>query len=76
MLGLSAQAIQCDQKRRTCTGSRRTLRRDGFPVSSINLATTNASIDLAELTDHIQRIQHRLINLAEAKTYAQAPHAA
>lgn len=33
-------------------------------------------VDLAQLTDHITRIQHRQISLAEAKTYAQAPHAA
>ena len=47
-----------------------------LPSERERLTTLHASIDLAELTDHIQRIQHRLINLAEAKTYAQAPHAA
>ena len=47
-----------------------------LPPDRERLTTRYASIDLAELTDHIQRIQHRLINLAEAKAYAQAPPAA
>ena len=47
-----------------------------LPPERERLTMLYASIDLAELTDNIQRIQHRLINLAEAKTYAQAPHAA
>jgi transposase InsO family protein len=40
------------------------------------LQSMHESTDLAELTDHISRIQRRLINLAESKTYAQAPQAA
>lgn len=35
-----------------------------------------ASLDLAGLTNRINEIQQRLIRLAAAKTYSQAPHAA
>lgn len=47
-----------------------------LPPDHTRLETMRANTDLAELTDHITRIQHRLIALAEAKTYAQTPQAA
>lgn len=47
-----------------------------LPPERERLAAVRASVDLAELTDHINRIQRRLITLAEAKTYAQSPLAA
>ena len=47
-----------------------------LPPQRDQLAALHASVDLAELTDHIHRIQQQLIRAAEAKTYAQAPHAA
>lgn len=47
-----------------------------LPPERRRLAALIHSTDLAELTDHIRRIQHRLIGLAEAKTYALAPAAA
>ncbi|HEY5222185.1 MAG TPA: DDE-type integrase/transposase/recombinase, partial [Microbacteriaceae bacterium] len=47
-----------------------------LPPDRQRLDVLRESIDLAALTDQISRIQHRLITLAEAKTYAQAPQAA
>lgn len=47
-----------------------------LPPDRARLETMRATINLAELTDHIIRTQHQLIALAEAKTYAQAPQAA
>lgn len=47
-----------------------------LPPERQRLDTMRENIDLAALTDQISRIQHRLISLAEAKTYAQAPQAA
>lgn len=47
-----------------------------LPPERGQLEALRASIDLADLTHQIGRIQRRLIALAEAKTYAQAPHAA
>lgn len=47
-----------------------------LPPERAQLKAMHASTDLAELTDHITRVQHRLIASAEAKTYAQAPQAA
>ncbi|MEO6942320.1 MAG: transposase family protein [Terrimesophilobacter sp.] len=47
-----------------------------LPPERNRLTALHASVDLAEITEQITQIQHRLIILAEAATYAQAPHAA
>lgn len=47
-----------------------------LPPERERLAALRADTDLAQLTADIARIQHRLITLAEAKTYAQARQAA
>lgn len=47
-----------------------------LPRERQRLDTLRENIDLAALTEQISHIQHRLIVLAEAKTYAQAPQAA
>ncbi|GAB3805874.1 hypothetical protein GCM10028798_28160 [Humibacter antri] len=47
-----------------------------LPPERARLQQLRTSVDLADLTWRIHRIQNRLITAAEAKTYATTPHAA
>ncbi len=47
-----------------------------LPPERERLAALRASVDVADLSERVTRIQHKLIYLAEAKTYAQSAPAA
>ncbi|WP_104082146.1 hypothetical protein [Cryobacterium sp. Y11] len=84
LLKMSAATIDrllAPPKRRLRPGGKSTTRsRKNRHAEAIPIMTHVLAIDwqpgLAALTDQITRIQHHLVSLAEAKTYAQAPHSA